>query len=515
MRKLGICLAVGWMAACSKTEQPAPTAGKATPDAASPSASVPIAGSSAVTGAPPGTQASTAGSATPDAAGAAEQHGTAATHGSAPASFKGGTKENIASAVGLGCEATSLDGFLQLLCRKKNGTGGHPVRAVVHTPGQEEGAAPGGEEPRDAEGQAVGGAPELTPNEQGELTVVVPYAGDEKRDVTLEWTDTTYTLHVTGPQATLEWAGSGIPHRRACQQVLDETKAVISGAQKLEGEARLTTTEASKLPRFGVCQPGGLGSWAIALKAVGGKGEGTARTHHFELEVVRIALDGARKSAPFGVFDVAPGGLTLAAIQVYDFDDDGRDELIVPYEIKASGAVAPVYSSPIWSFSDAGVAPYAKAPKVEGGIGVEQLDFDMRPDFSSYGAFVAFLGADCGLKSCPPRITGPKFYLHSTPDGGFSDQDDAAKNALKRAMCQSKPANVVVESGGALNVVQTAKNLVCARAYGAAPEAIAAELTAKHAALCGELASCPLQTSLEGWLRLPLPVEIPSATAKK
>jgi hypothetical protein len=502
------------MAACSKTEQPAPTAGKATPDAASPSASVPFAGSSAVTGTPPGTQASTAGSGTPDAAAAAEQHGTAATPGSAPASFKGGTKENIASAVGLGCEATSLDGFLQLLCRKKNGTGGHPVRAVVHTPGQEEATAPGAQPQPDADAQVAGGTPGLTPNEQGELTVVVPYAGDEKRDVTLEWTDTTYTLHVTGPQATLEWAGSGIPHRRACQQVLDETKAVISGAQKLEGEARLTTTEASKLPRFGVCQPGGLGSWAIALKAVGGKGEGAARTHHFELEVVRIALDGARKSAPFGVLDVAPGGLTLAALQVYDFDDDGRDELIVPYELKAAGTAATAaLPPPIWSFSDAGVAAYAKAPQVVGGIGVEQLDFDMRPDFSGYGGFVAYLGPDCGIKTCPPRLTGPKLFLHATPEGGFTDSDEAARSALKRASCQNKPNSVVVESGGSLNAAQTAHNLVCAKAYGVSADTIVAELSAKHAALCGDVPSCALQSTLEGWAKQTLPVDLSTGAA--
>jgi len=506
MRKLGICLVVGLITACSKTEPPAPAAGKAASNAAPSPPSVPSADAS--------TTPATPASATAAAAATAEPRGAAPATGTAPASFKGGTKENIASAVGLGCEATSLDGFLQLLCRKKNGTGGHPVRAVVHTPGQEEGAAPGGEEPRDAEGQAVGGAPELTPNEQGELTVVVPYAGDEKRDVTLEWTDTAYTLHVTGSQATLEWAGSGIPHRRACQQVVDETKAIVSAAQKLEGEARLTTTEASKLPRFGICQPGGLGSWAVALKGVSGKGEGTTRLHHFELDVVRVAIDGSRKSAPFGVFDAAPGGLTLAALQVYDFDDDGRDELIVPYELKAAVGVAPgALPAPIWSFSDAGIAAYSKAPKVVGGIGVEQLDFDMRPDFSGYGDFVAYLGQDCGLKTCPPRLTGPKLFLHATPEGGFTDSDEAARSALKRASCQNKPSSIVVESGGSLNAAQTAHNLVCAKAYGVSADTIVAELSAKHAALCGDLPACALQSTLEGWAKQTLPVDLSSAAA--
>jgi hypothetical protein len=138
----------------------------------------------------------------------------------------------------------------------------------------------------------------------------------------------------------------------------------------------------------------------------------------------------------------------------------------------------------------------------------------MRPDFGTYGAFVAYLGEDCGLKTCPGRVTGPKLYLHSKPDGTFTDQDDATKNALKRASCQSKPATVVVETGGSLNAAQTAKNLVCAKAYGVASDVISAELTAKHAALCGEAASCPLQTTFEAWLKLPLPVDL-SQVAKK
>lgn len=498
MRKLGIWLVVGGVVACSKSEPPGGAAAASTGQA--PAAASAAASSAAEPSAP---AASAAAPAAPEAP---------KTPSGAPASFKGGTKETIGAAVGLGCEATSLDGWLQLLCRKKNGTGGHPVRAVVKggEPVAAAGQEPGTEAPADAPDAAQG--EELTPNEQGELTIVVPYSGTEQRDVNIEWTDTAYTLHVTGPKATLEWAASGIPHRRSCQQLLDESKANLAAAQKLEGEARLTTTETSKLPRFGVCQPGGLGSWAIALKSAKGIGEGAARQHHLELEVVRVDVEGARKSTSFGSIDFSPGGFEIAAMQVYDYDDDGRDELIVPYELKASGGGTPTFPPAIWSFSDSGVAAYAKAPSVNGGLGIEQLDFDMRPDFGTYGPFVAYLGADCGVKTCPPRVTGPKLFLHSTPDGSFTDSDDAAKNALKRASCQSKPATIVVEAAGAVNPAQTAKNLICAKAYGATAEAVTAELTAKHAALCGEAATCPLQTTFEAWAKLPLPVEL---TAKK
>lgn len=500
MRNFGIWLVVGGAAvACSKTEAPAGSAG-------GPAISPPSAAPAPVSAPPPAATSAAAAAATPTPPPAPA---------GAPASFKGGNKETIGPAVGLGCEATSSDGWLQLLCRKKNGTGGHPVRATISDPNaaaQAEPAPDAAAVPDGAEG-ATPNANEITTNEQGELSIVVPYSGEEKRDVSIEWTDTSYTLHVTGAKATMEWVASGIPHRRSCQQLLDETKAVVAAAQKAEGEARLTTTEAAKLPRFGTCREAGLGSYALALKALSGKGEGATRQHHFELEVVRVDVEGARKSTSFGSIDVAPGGFELASLQVYDYDDDGRDELIVPYEIKASGGGTPSYPSPIWTFNDGGVAAYAKAPTVNGGIGVEQLDFDMRPDFSTYGPFVAYLGADCGLKTCPPRVTGPKLFLHSTPEGGFTDRDDATKSALKRASCQSKPQGVVVEAGGTLNAAQTAKNLLCAKAYGATEEALLGELTAKHAALCGEAASCPLETTLQGWVKQPLPVELASATA--
>lgn len=501
MRNFGFGLVLGLVVVgCSKS-QPAPA--EAAHSSQAPSAGEPAPAS------PPPTATPSAGSAA--AAEAPSPPGVPAS--SAPASFKGGSKETIGPAVGLGCEATSLNGWLQLLCRKKNGTGGHPVRAVVH--GGEvaaQGAQEPGSEPADAEAPA---GDELTPNEQGELSIVVPFSGSEQRDVSIEWSDTSYTLHVTGPKATLEWAGSGIPHRRACQQLLEESKAALAAAQKAEGDARLTTTEASKLPRFGVCQPAGLGSWALALKAVSGSAEGAARKHHFELEVVRVDVDGARKSSSFGAVDSAPGGFELAALQVYDYDDDGRDELIVPYELKASPAAPSAYPAAIWTFNDAGVAPYAKAPSFNGGLGIEQLDFDMRPDFGTYGSFVAFRGPDCGLKICPTRLTGPKLFWHSVADGSFTDHDDATRSALKRASCQSKPTSVVVEAGGGVNASQTAKNLVCAKAYGVSQAELSAELNAKRAALCAGASACPLLSTLESWLERPLPVELSQLSTKK
>ncbi|HET9934142.1 MAG TPA: hypothetical protein VFQ35_25745, partial [Polyangiaceae bacterium] len=52
-------------------------------------------------------------------------------------------KETIENAVGQGCEARSAEGWLEFLCRKKNGTGGRPVRATWPTenPSEDAGAS--------------------------------------------------------------------------------------------------------------------------------------------------------------------------------------------------------------------------------------------------------------------------------------------------------------------------------------------------------------------------------------
>jgi hypothetical protein len=170
--------------------------------------------------------------------------------------------------------------------------------------------------------------------------------------------------------------------------------------------------------------------------------------------------------------------------------------VIVPYDLSASRGEAPAPAA-IWSASDTAVTPYAKAPVMaQGGVSVEQLDFDMRPDIGSYGPFVSFL-APCG-DGCPSRIVGPIFYAHSLPDGSFADNDAATQGALKRA-CSKKPDPVVVLAGKKVQLVQTAKNLACAKVWGATTESLQAELDAHREAVCAGAEHCPFGDALSAW----------------
>jgi hypothetical protein len=283
--------------------------------------------------------------------------------------------------------------------------------------------------------------------------------------------------------------------------LLDASKAVLAAARKSTAEHPLTPADAAKLPRFGTCFPAGLGSWAVALRAIEANGEGTARAVHLELDMVRVREDGGSLQAPLGALDVAPGGFTLPALQIYDYDDDGHDEAIVGYELLAlPGGTKPPALPAVWSFTNEAVAAYARIPELgAGGVAAEHLDFDMRPDLGGYGSFVAWLTPDCGAKDCPPRITGPRLFAHSLATGDFSQRDDAAASSLAKS-CPKATAPVVALVENKLHTAQTAKNLGCALARGTAPEILKNALDERRAVICGGAESCPLLGVFESWV---------------
>ena len=404
-----------------------------------------------------------------------------------PESFAGGTKETVENAIGLGCEAKSLSGWLELVCHKHNGTGGHPVSATFDD----------------------GATEDAKPTDREELRLVLRWQEGYEQNVVMNWSDTRYVLHVRGASAKLEWAVATTEHRHACAKLFEANKGLIAAAQKNELASRFVAADLAKLPRFGTCYPAGLGSWAVSLQSLGVTGEGAERRVSVALEMVRVLENGALMRAPLGALEFAPGGLELPGLTIYDYDDDGRDEAVVSYELRARPpGAAPAPLPAVWSFDDQGVAPYAKAPELAAGsVGVEQLDSDMRPDLADLGPFSAWLGRDCGRKDCPAHLVGPRFFAHSLPDGTFSRDDTAARAALAKA-CPKPPAGVAAFVGRGLGTAQLGKAVACARIYGASTESILAELHAEQATLCGPLETCALLTTLEAWARATPPLAL-------
>jgi hypothetical protein len=85
------------------------------------------------------------------------------------------------------------------------------------------------------------------------------------------------------------------------------------------------------------------------------------------------------KSASFGNIDAAPSGFELASLQVYDYDDDGKDELIRPIRAEGDGRRHADLPASDLVVQRRGVAAYAKAPPVNGRYRHRAAsDFDMR-----------------------------------------------------------------------------------------------------------------------------------------
>lgn len=455
--------------ACSKKEPPTSTSGSlaavasSVPVAGAGASSTPVAGAVAPLSPPVSSSVSNTANAPPSEV--------------VPESFSDGTKVPHAVATGLGCEATEKQGWLQLLCRKKNGAGGHPKRALL------------GEQER---GQ------EFVPDEHGELRVNIPYRSGGSASGYVEWTDTKYNLNVQGTELKLEWA-VGLEVRRSCANLEKESKALITKAQQLESPERLTELESAKFPVFGRCQPAGFGSWALGLRGISASGVGVSRALVFELDVVRVDAEGKVSRADFGTLTAQPSGLDFKPLQIYDYDDDGLVELIVPYDLKAIPAgVTPPRISPVWTTKTGKIEPYAQAEAQLGGAQTTQLEFDMRTDIGGYNPFIAYLSPDCGGVSCPPRLVGPVRYARAMADGSFSLKDPQAMAAINRAC--PKGLSVTTEKEPA----RLALAIACARLRGDEPTKVEAELAAKGTALCKGEASCGLLDALVGFAKVSL-----------
>jgi hypothetical protein len=441
-----------------------------------------------------------------------------------PASFEGAAKAEVKNAVGIGCEAVTKDGWLQLWCHKKNSTGGKPVHAVFSS--AEEAAASRGEPlpsawptpnasgkpalsasatatstsaaipSASASGDADAGAPEFTveAEEKGDLRVLVPWLPGYATKVRIDWSDVSYDLIVDSAQGELK-RPENLALRKACAELTRKADDLVAVMKKANA------SDVKGMPKFGRCQLAGTGAWAVSLDSLNASGEGSTRKLNAQLSAVHLDEQAHAARAPLAEFSFAPEGLSLPTPMIFDFDADGSHEMIVRYDLLAlpEGLTAPTNAPPtVFTFKSDKVAPFAVGDLAAGGFSVEQLDSDMRPDVADYGPFVAWLPKTCGGAQCPKRISGPRFFLQATADGKFDRQGAAALAALKRA-CPSKPTNVVAAGAQGVNLETTAERVGCARAWQVDSASITQQLTDAKSKLCGAADTCPALSTLQSW----------------
>lgn len=442
--------------------------------------------------------------------------------GPTPTSFADAPKVSVENAIGIGCEANAKDGWLQLFCYKRNSTGGRPVRAVFETPALA--ASARGEVPQAAEGSAQGAsasgelntapaqeaadspagpseeelaARSVTPKEDGELVLLLPWVEGNHTKARVEWSDVVFDLVVEGTNGRL-LRPENLPLRRACAKLSHELEELrTSGKQSKNG---LTPADVKKLSGFGQCQVSGAGAWALRLRALTPSGEGADRKLSADIEVLRLSAEGNLTSTPYGMVSFAPEGLEMPLPMIFDYDGDGTHEAIVRYDInkRASSDGAPLVPwASIFTMKDGKIVTYGPTPPA-GSLSVEQLDNDLRPDVAGYGPFLGWLAKGCGVSNCPDRVTGPRFFWRALPDGTFDQKDPVALAALQRA-CSQKPTGVVAVQGASANLKTTAMHVACARVWQVDSKTITDELTAQREKLCGGAEPCAAFDLLTQW----------------
>lgn len=178
----------------------------------------------------------------------------------------------------------------------------------------------------------------------------------------------------------------------------------------------------------------------------------------------------------------------VLAVERYDFDGDGQDELAVSigrvgYEETGTGSVE------VFTVSRGRVLAYAPATQPFPIDRVHDADGDGRPDLISMRPYflTTHLGLDYELRG------GPEHVYRSLPNGRFSDTDVEALTILREA-CPAPPSQILTPGAGVEEAYDSGGLAVsCARIWGRSGEAISEQIAAELASACtqeGRFATC-------------------------
>lgn len=269
------------------------------------------------------------------------------------------------------------------------------------------------------------------------------------------------------------------PVTAPCERVRKETRAVLDPLTRNRDAGDLTATFADL--RLGWCQSDARNerAWAI-VPEIARLDPGGARLEG-RYALVRYGPGGARAyvypAIPTGdgnavseqpvnfVHDPSDSVVTVAAPVLYDYNGDGESEVALVAQSDEHESATRT-TGRVWTFTEGGVFLYERAAHLNVSA-ARDVDRDGRPDLLTHGPY------EDDTESCGSGFTqeveGPLFVAHALPDGSFSTTDQVALGALRTA-CPSRPAQLVPPPGDAgmsFEIAQPARNVVCARVWGA------------------------------------------------
>lgn len=388
-----------------------------------------------------------------------------------------------------GCTTRAVAGWARVRCEPKNLSGGTLVGArVTH------GAAP------DANAN-------IKPEADGSLTLVLPWRKGQYSEARFEWTDMKQdlVLRARGSKFTRV-----LPAEQAaqCERFSRTSEQILAGIRAKIGpfSPAVTPKDVYQFPKLGQCKMAGHNAWALGLEKLKASGEGKNRELLVTLSLNHIDASGMVASAPFGPLTFAPEGLLLPELMTFDYNDDGEEEVVVRQEILLRAARSMTKPLPeraaVFTYQEGRVVPYESlAPLASGGIMAEHLEPDGRPDVGDYGPFIAWLPEACGRGECEARITGPRFFQRSLPNGAFTAEDEHVERVI-RNKCERTPKELVVDVRTLLGKRQTAQNVACARVRGDDPQAIVAQLDELASEMCNDgQPKCAFYNAMVQWAR--------------
>ena len=247
-----------------------------------------------------------------------------------------------------------------------------------------------------------------------------------------------------------------------------------------------------------VCRASAADAWGLSLDSLHvAAGDASEIRGRWSLRHVRVLPDGSsHEDAPFAPetfespLSATDAELPVAAEQnnlkwsdygrvvptapaFYDFDGDGEAEAIVVVETtddSESGVEHATHRGRVWT-ARAGIQLYAPARTVA-VEDVRDIDGDGRPDLITRGPYMASATISCGSQDSYP-VTGPALVAHATAGGMFASGDAVAADFARRE-CSKQPRPVMVReraqpaAGGGIAFATSARNVACARLWGAA-----------------------------------------------
>ncbi|MDP3212473.1 MAG: VCBS repeat-containing protein, partial [Deltaproteobacteria bacterium] len=163
--------------------------------------------------------------------------------------------------------------------------------------------------------------------------------------------------------------------------------------------------------------------------------------------------------------------LIIRGTSVFDFDGDGEPEFVLRQSSASRGGARTWLSA--FRFVGGRAVPF---PLPDGAQDLEDVDGDGRPDVVIEHRAFEWMSCETGSDRGTEGVEAPRTVARSLPGGTFSVRDPAVAAENLRE-CGPRPARIVArDADGVVDDEATARNVVCAGAWGVPRAQIVAAL---------------------------------------